>query len=64
MIIVRNWFCFLLELKLLTIRNISYDFKIERWWRELHQRMEKFFKFPLNQLKDHGHYDPQDENHR
>ena len=32
--------------------------------RELHQRMEKFFKFPLNQLKDHGHYDLQDENHR
>ncbi|XP_028412603.1 uncharacterized protein LOC114535505 [Dendronephthya gigantea] len=38
--------------------------QIERWWRELHERLEKFFKFPLNQLKDHGYYDPQDENDR
>ena len=26
--------------------------RIERWWRELHQRLEKFFKFQLQQLLD------------
>ncbi|XP_014675602.1 PREDICTED: uncharacterized protein LOC106815628 [Priapulus caudatus] len=38
--------------------------QIERWWRELHERLEKFFKFPLNRLKDEGHYDSKDETHR
>ena len=39
-------------------------FQIERWWREHHERLEKFFKFPLNELKDQGHYDSENETHR
>ena len=35
--------------------------RIERWWRELHERLEKFFKFQLQQLLDQGFYDPEDE---
>ncbi|XP_078490351.1 uncharacterized protein LOC104266093 isoform X2 [Ciona intestinalis] len=33
--------------------------QIERWWRELHERLEKYFKEQLRYLKDHGLYDPQ-----
>ena len=32
-----------------------------RWWRELHERLEKFFKFPLKELQDQGHYDTNSE---
>ena len=39
-------------------------FQIERWWKELHERLEKFFKQPLNRLKDDGNYDPHNEIHR
>ena len=35
--------------------------KIERWWKELHERMEKFFKDQLNWLKDRAYYDPDDD---
>ncbi len=35
--------------------------RIERWWRELHEQLEKFFKFELQQLLDQGFYDPEDE---
>ncbi|XP_013403271.1 uncharacterized protein LOC106168664 [Lingula anatina] len=38
--------------------------QIERWWRELHERLEKFFKMNLCWLKDNGHYDPKSEQHR
>eukprot|EP00111_Clytia_hemisphaerica_P012372 TCONS_00036343-protein len=31
--------------------------KIERWWRELHHRMEKYFKEQLRSLLDNGDYD-------
>ena len=31
--------------------------KIERWWRELHHRMEKFFKEQLAVLAGGGGYD-------
>lgn len=31
--------------------------KIERWWRELHHRMESFFKEQLSSLLEFGHYD-------
>ena len=36
-------------------------YQIERWWRELHERLEKFFKFPLKELQDQGHYDTNSE---
>ncbi len=32
--------------------------KIERWWKELHERMEKYFKEQLKYLLLHHHYDP------
>lgn len=39
----------------------SFPLKIERWWKELHERLETFFKDQLNWLKDQAHYDPNDE---
>ena len=38
--------------------------KIERWWRELHERMEKFFKGQLSSLVEDGSYDSSNEIHR
>ena len=48
---------------LYTALSIICDFKfqfnwIERWWRELHQWLEKFFKRQLMMLLEQGHYDP------
>ncbi len=34
--------------------------KIERWWRDLHERLEKYFKMQLAQLLRDRQYDPQD----
>lgn len=31
--------------------------KIERWWRELHHRMESYFKEQLSDLLNNGQYD-------
>ena len=39
----------------------STENKIERWWRELSQRMEGFFKIQLKSLLEDGLYDPKDE---
>ena len=38
--------------------------KIERWWRELLERMERFFKQQLFLLVENGEYDPSDETDR
>ena len=38
--------------------------KIERWWRELLERMERYFKVQLNELLEDGNYDPSNENDR
>ena len=38
--------------------------KIERWWRELHDRMEKYFKSQLRSLVEGGHYDSSDQTDR
>ncbi|XP_028413083.1 uncharacterized protein LOC114541051 [Dendronephthya gigantea] len=38
--------------------------QIERWWKELHERMEKYFKVQLSMLKNDGDYDPDNELHR
>lgn len=35
--------------------------KIERWWRELLERMEKYFKLQLSTLIEDGDYDATDE---
>jgi len=38
--------------------------KIERWWRDLHERLEKYFKLQLQRLLNNGDYDPQNIHHR
>lgn len=38
--------------------------KIERWWRELLERLEQYFKEQLNALIETGNYDPSDETDR
>ena len=35
-------------------------YQIERWWRELHERLERCFKF----LQDQGHYNTNSETDR
>lgn len=35
--------------------------KIERFWRDLLERMELYFKSQLSTLLEDGHYDPTDE---
>ena len=35
--------------------------QIERWWRELHERMERYFKEHLRRLLAENHYDPHNE---
>lgn len=38
--------------------------KIERWWRDLLERMERFFKEQLKCLVESGDYDSSDQNDR
>ena len=38
--------------------------KIERWWKELLERMERFFKIQLSTLVEDGDYDSSDDNDR
>ena len=38
--------------------------KIERWWRELLDRMERFFKRQLSSLVEDGDYDATNEQDR
>ena len=42
--------------------DIPFDiFQIERWWRELHHRLEKYFKNQLQMLFDEGYYNPDEQ---
>ena len=38
--------------------------KIERWWKDLLERMERFFKSQLSNLVEDGDYDASDDNDR
>eukprot|EP00794_Sanderia_malayensis_P021092 gene21092-23153_t len=38
--------------------------QIERWWRELHERLEFYYKEQLRSLKEEGYYDPHSEEDR
>lgn len=38
--------------------------KIERWWRELLERLERFFKQQLSSLAENGDYDPTNKTDR
>ena len=40
------------------IYGSSTSNKIERWWRDLHERLEKFFKKQLTALLRQREYDP------
>lgn len=42
----------------------STNNKIERWWRDLHNRFERFFKRQLSMLLEQGHYDPSNQTDR
>lgn len=42
----------------------STENKIERWWKELLERLEMFFKQQLNTLVEDGDYDREDPLHR
>ena len=37
--------------------------KVERWWRELHQRLEEFYKDDLSRQQDQCLYDPSNDIH-
>ena len=38
--------------------------KLERWWRDLHERLEKYFKSPLKEFLYKQEYDPHNNFHR
>mgnify|MGYP002803414281 CR=1 FL=1 len=38
--------------------------QIERWWRDLHNRFEKYFKRQLNMLLEQGFYDQHNQTDR
>jgi hypothetical protein len=40
---------------------LPYSIYIERWWRELHERLEKYFKRHLLLLKSEGRYNQEDD---
>lgn len=42
------------------LHSVLYILQIERWWRELHERLEKYFKPQLKRLAEEGNYDPSD----
>ena len=42
----------------------STENKIEQWWRDLSERLERFYKQQLNYLLESGNYNPTDENDR
>ena len=49
-----------------TVRQM-YDvflLQIERWWRELHHRLEKYFKRQLLMLLEQGYYEPDSQTDR
>lgn len=43
------------------VHGPSTQNKIERWWKELHHRMEFYFKDQLKELLESGKYDPTDQ---
>ena len=53
--------CFLREKTDAVLYGPSTQNKIERWWRYLHERMERFFKDQLKSLVESGEYDSSDK---
>lgn len=53
---------FFVETKTTSLLSIIIGlFQIERWWRELHHRLEKYFKTQLQMLFDEGYYNPDEQ---
>ena len=50
--------------ELIDLLSVTLDFQIERWWKELHERLEKYFKDKLIWLKNEHHYKPHDTTDR
>lgn len=50
--------------ELIDLLSVTLDFQIERWWKELHERLEKYFKDKLIWLKNEHHYNPHDATDR
>ncbi len=46
------------------IHGPSTENKIERWWKELLERLEQFFKDQLSALLEEGDYERDDPIHR
>eukprot|EP00794_Sanderia_malayensis_P016375 gene16375-18016_t len=53
-----------MEPKGTVIYGPSTENQIERWWRELHERLEQYFKYELSWLLNQGHYDSQNKTDR
>ena len=56
MYIICNSFCRVVDFCCCCV--LEYQLQIEWQWRELGERLEKCFTFPLNELKEQGHCDP------
>ena len=55
----------ILHISLDNLQDVLFGhLQIERWWRELHDRFEQYFKHELSWLLNQGHYNPQDETDR
>ena len=50
--------------ELIDLPSLTLDFQIERWWKELHERLEKYFKGKLTWLKNEHHYNLHDAKDR
>ena len=63
---VINYLQFVFVVKDLTSisNNVSCIFKVERWCRELHLRLKKFYKEDFARLKNQCHCDPTNDIHR
>ena len=62
--ILRSGHCKLEDLSESVMFGKSAANQIERWWRELHDCFEKYFKEQLMHILQQGHYDPQKEIYR
>lgn len=43
---------------------LNPNFRLNDGGESCMRSLKRFFKFPLNELKEQGHYDPDDETHR
>ena len=47
-----------------TIYGPSNSNKIERWWRDLHEHLERYFKVQLREVLEGHEYDPNSSHDR